>query len=469
MKIRFFLLVLCSFLFIACSNKSMVRYEALLEPLKKDGFPGAISKVQGEKEDLYGDNTLFLYHFDLATLYHYNGDYKKSAAEFEKAKQVYEDLYTKSVTNEAASVITNDNVRPYRARPFEILALYEMNIVNYLAMKDIDGALVEARASDIALQALYQKDNDKTNDAGYLRYLIGLVYEMEGERDNAAIAYYKTAKAYAEEGMPIPEEAKAFIKNTLEKEGRADDLKSIGFANGKAPMIVPMTAETGNGEIVIIGYAGHSAILGEWMLSGTYVRGGVLNVMGKNPQTGKVDGLTIPFPATAVGSHGGTTFSVTIAIPERKDVPHVVEGFEVRIDDKRLPYKPEVYVDNTQQLVKNLKQERATTLGRTAVRVITRTIAAQQAKKAMETDNVFLNLVTSIGTDVAAGQLEQADLRVALFLPHQVRMARVPAKPGTHTVKVLATNSNGSAVKEYTYTVHVKAGGKSVIVVPAIR
>ena len=94
---------------------------------------------------------------------------------------------------------------------------------------------------------------------------------------------------------------------------------------------------------------------------------------------------------------------------------------------------------------------------------------AQQAKKAMETDNVFLNLVTSIGTDVAAGQLEQADLRVALFLPHQVRMARVPAKPGTHTVKVLATNSNGSAVKEYTYTVHVKAGGKSVIVVPAIR
>ena len=234
-------------------------------------------------------------------------------------------------------------------------------------------------------------------------------------------------------------------------------------------MIVPMTAETGNGEIVIIGYAGHSAILGEWMLSGTYVRGGVLNVMGKNPQTGKVDGLTIPFPATAVGSHGGTTFSVTIAIPERKDVPHVVEGFEVRIDDKRLPYKPEVYVDNTQQLVKNLKQERSTTLGRTAVRVITRTIAAQQAKKAMETDNVFLNLVTSIGTDVAAGQLEQADLRVALFLPHQVRMARVPAKPGTHTVKVLATNSNGSAVKEYTYTVHVKAGGKSVIVVPAIR
>ena len=148
MKIRFSLLVLCSFLLIACSNKSMVRFEELSKPLQKEGFAGAIHKVQEEKDDLYGDNTKFLYHFDLATLYHYNGDYKKSADEFEKAKQVYEDLYTKSVTNEAASVVTNDNVRPYRARPFEVLALYEMNIVNYLAMKDIDPDVVLGKNKD---------------------------------------------------------------------------------------------------------------------------------------------------------------------------------------------------------------------------------------------------------------------------------------------------------------------------------
>jgi hypothetical protein len=469
MKIRFSLLVLCSFLLIACSNKSMVRFEELSKPLQKEGFAGAIHKVQEEKDDLYGDNTKFLYHFDLATLYHYNGDDKKSADEFEKAKQVYEDLYTKSVTNEAASVVTNDNVRPYRARPFEVLALYEMNIVNYLAMKDIDGALVESKAADIALQALYQKDNKKTNDAGYLRYLIALVYEMEGERDNAAIAYYKTAKAYEEEGTKLPAEAQAFIVNTLEKEGRGDDVKSLKLPNANAPMALPNAVDQEQGEIVVIGYAGHSAILGEWMLSGTYVRGGVLNVMGKNPQTGRVQSLTIPFPATAVGSHGGTTVSVTIAVPERKDVPYRVDNFEISVNEKRHSVRPEVYLDNTEHLIKNLDDERATTLGRTAVRVLTRTIAAQQAKKAMETNNIFLNLLTSIGTDVAAGQLEQADLRVAIFLPHVVRVARIPAKPGTHTVKVIATDRNGSAVKNYTYTVNVKARGKAVVVVPAIR
>ena len=94
----------------------MTRYEELAAPMEKNGIAATIESVQKNQDKLYGDNSVFLYHFDLGTLYHYNGDYKKSAAEFENAKQVYEDLYTKSVTNEAASVMTNDNVRPYRAR-----------------------------------------------------------------------------------------------------------------------------------------------------------------------------------------------------------------------------------------------------------------------------------------------------------------------------------------------------------------
>ena len=78
-------------------------------------------------------------------LYHYAGNNKESIKNFEKAEQVYEDLYTKSVTNEAAAIVTNDNVRPYRARPFEVLLMYQYQILNYLAIGDLDGALVEVR------------------------------------------------------------------------------------------------------------------------------------------------------------------------------------------------------------------------------------------------------------------------------------------------------------------------------------
>ena len=189
-------------------------------------------------------------------------------------------------------------------------------------------------------------------------------------------------------------------------------------------------------------------------------------MMGKNPQSGRVESLTIPFPASALGSHGGTTVSVTIAVPERKDVPYKVDHFEIRLNGKVVI--PEVYQDNTKHLVKNLNEERATTLGRTAVRVLTRTFIAYQAKKQMETDNVFINLLTNVGTDVAAAQLEQADLRVGLFLPQNIRLARIPASAGSHKLTVLAVNKNGGAVKRYEMNVSVKAGQKTVVVVPAV-
>ena len=87
-----------------------------------------------------------------------------------------------------AAILTNDNVRPYRARPFEILLMYQYQILNYLAIGDLDGALVEVRRAQLAMERLYQKDKDKVNDSGWLRYLSAIVYEMSGEHDDAAIS-----------------------------------------------------------------------------------------------------------------------------------------------------------------------------------------------------------------------------------------------------------------------------------------
>ena len=176
----------------------MTRYEEIAQPLEKKGIDATIKKMKDEQDDLYGSNTEFLYYFDLGCLYHYKRDFKESAANFAKAEQIYEDLYTKSVTNEAAAIVTNDNTRPYRARPFELLLMYEYQILNYLAMMDVDGALVEVKRSQIAMNALYQKDQEKVNDNGLLRYLSAIVYELDGSTDDAAISYINAVKAYKE-------------------------------------------------------------------------------------------------------------------------------------------------------------------------------------------------------------------------------------------------------------------------------
>ena len=151
---RLILLAVSALLFCSCANKSLTRYETLAPVLKKEGFEGTIAKIEEEKDDIYGEKSAFLYHFDEGMLYHYAGKNKESIKHFEQAEQIYEDLYAKSVTNEAAALATNDNMRPYRARPFELLMMYQYQILNYLAIGDLDGALVEVRRAQIASEAL---------------------------------------------------------------------------------------------------------------------------------------------------------------------------------------------------------------------------------------------------------------------------------------------------------------------------
>lgn len=88
----------------------------------------------------------------------------------------------------------------------------------------------------------------------------------------------------------------------------------------------------------------------------------------------------------------------------------------------------------------------------------------------MKTDNVLLNLVTSLGTDVAQSQLEQADLRIGLFMPNSIYMSRTPVETGVHNVTVKATGMNGGYAGEYTFKdLKVARGQKVFLIIPAIR
>jgi len=463
---HFIFLALSAVLLCSCANKSMTRYETLAPVLKKEGFEGTIKKIEEEKDDIYGEKSAFLYHFDQGTLYHYAGKNKESIKHFEQAEQIYEDLFTKSVTNEAAAIMTNDNIRPYRARPFELLLMYQYQILNYLAIGDLDGALVEVRRAQIAMEALYQKDKDKVNDNGWLRYLSAIVYEMAGEEDDAAISYIKAAKAFEEGNVKMPKEVWEFITESLTKMDRADDLKN--FKSGVLASTPKATEAREKGqEIIIIGYAGHSPILGEMYLSGTFVSAGALNLTHKDGKTGKITSFTLIAPPVA--GAGSNTFHVGFSLPERMDLPQRTSLFGVNLDGK-MKVSPEKVVAVDAELDKNMKDENATTMVRTATRVVIRTVAAQKAKSATNTGNGLFDLVKNIAVDVGQSQLEQADLRVGLFMPNSIYVTRIPVDAGKHQVTITALGSMGQLVGEYKLDqVSVAKGQKKLLVVPAIE
>ncbi len=463
---RLVLFALSAFLLCSCANKSMTRYETLAPVLKKEGFEGTIQKIEKKKDDIYGKNSEFLYHFDKGMLYHYTGNNKESIKSFEKAEQVYEDLYTKSVTNEAAAIVTNDNIRPYRARPFEVLLMYQYQILNYLAIGDLDGALVEVRRAQIASEALYQKDKEKVNDNGWLRYLSAIVYEMAGEEDDAAIAYLKAAKAFEEGNISMPKEVWEFINESLTKMDRADDLKNFKSAPLSQTPKATDAREKGQ-EIIVIGYAGHSPILGEMYLSGTYVSGTAMNLTYKDGKTGKVGSFTVFVPPVA--GAGSNTFHVGFALPEKMELPQRTSLFSVNLDGK-MRISPEKVANIDAELEQNMKDENATTMVRTATRVILRTIAAQKAKSSTNTGNGIFDLVKNIAVDVGQSQLEQADLRVGLFMPNSIYVTRIPVTEGSHQLNVSALGAHGQIVGDYRLdNIKVKKGQKKIVVIPAIE
>ena len=445
----------------------MTRYETLAPVFEQKGCEATIAEVIKQQEDLYGEKTEFLYYFDLGVLYHYNGNYKESAANFDKADKIYDDLYTHSITNEAAAIVTNDNIRPYRARPFEILVLHEMQIMNYLAQRNIDGALVEVNRAQKAMTELYQKDNDKTNDNGFLRYLSAIVYEMAGEPDEAAIAYYKTVKAYDENILNLPKEAREFIIENLRRSDREDDLKTLKLDNSVETPKAKAAYDLGQ-EIIVIGYAGHGPILTELRMSGTYVNGGMLNLTYKDGKTGKMESTNIGAPPVA-GASNGQTFHIAFALPEAHSFRSRVQRFNVSVDGTS-GIRPEKVMALDKELEMNLKDDFTNTMTRTAIRVVLRTIASQAAKKAMKSDNALFNLFTNIGTDIAQDQLEKADLRIALFLPNSFQMTRIPVEPGSHEVSVAAEGQDGSTVQVFNFgNIPVKKGEKKFIFVPAVK
>lgn len=444
----------------------MTRYETLAPTLEKKGFDATIAEVKKEKEDLYGSNSEFLYYYDLGVLNHYNRNFDESIKNFAKAEKIYEDLYTKSITNEAAAIVTNDNIRPYRARPFELLTMYQFQILNYLAKMDLDGALVEVRRSQIAMNALYQKDKDKVNDNGFLRYLSGIVYDLDNEKDDAAISYYKAIKAYDESKMGVPNEVFEFVTESLRRMDREDDIRALKKKELASTPKASAIQENGQ-EIIVLGYAGHSPILGEMYLSGTFVSGGVMNLYYKDGATGQKNSFTLIAPPVA--GAGSETFHIGFALPEVRDHKSRVNHFEVSLDGKTR-IKPEKVMAVDEELKRNMEDEKTSTITRTAVRVILRTIAAQKAKSATNTGNVFVDLIKNIGVDVAQGQLEQADLRVGLFLPNSFYMTRIPVEAGSHSVSVAAQGSYGETVGVYNFdSIPVKRGQKVLLIVPAIK
>jgi hypothetical protein len=165
------------------------------DPLARGDLEAA--QVFLEEEKPGGDGLPYL--MELGLVLRYRGEYVRSNEVFERAEQVIDELYTKSISREALSLAMNEELILYDGEMWERVLIHYYRALNYVELGQFEDALVECRKVNHKL-AVYvdSSDNPPTyrTDA-FAQYLTAILYEASGELNDAWVSLRLADEAYA--------------------------------------------------------------------------------------------------------------------------------------------------------------------------------------------------------------------------------------------------------------------------------
>jgi hypothetical protein len=173
-----------------CASYS-TRMTPVLDALVAEDYSQALERL-----DRKPDPESVLWLTERGLLLRYAGRLTESNAAFASALVKDEDLYTRSLSNEAFSLALNDCVRPYRLKRFELPFIHLYQALNYLELGDEEGAVVEARALSLGLEMRRDELDDPTSDWSLGRMVAAMILEGAGEWNDAHVAYRSALSRY---------------------------------------------------------------------------------------------------------------------------------------------------------------------------------------------------------------------------------------------------------------------------------
>jgi hypothetical protein len=151
-------------------------YREVEQNLGVRNYAEAIDRLE-KNEEHFGEKNEVLFNVEMGSLMHYAARYGESNQRFLAAERRMEELYTRSVSTEAAAMILNDNLIPYEGEDFEKVIVNLYLALNFAQMGDVEAALVEARKVDLKLNQYsreYEGKNVYKQDA-FVRYVMGVL------------------------------------------------------------------------------------------------------------------------------------------------------------------------------------------------------------------------------------------------------------------------------------------------------
>jgi len=398
-------------------------------------YAAADAIIEKEKGQYKGHHEL-LYYFDKGSILQMQGDYNTSTQFLEKAELKIESLYTKSITGQLGSFLSNDMNLPYEGEDFEQVMVNVLKCLNFMYKGDMQSARIEARKVDNVLNKLsdmYGGKNIYKHDA-FALYLSGICFESLGEYDNALISYKKSLDAYGQYasmyGTVVPERVKYDMFRCAKAAGmddRIDQYKKDFNMPDYRPQLLP----DGYGEAIVVIYSGMAPFK-----KSVYIQAPI-----KNEKTGK-EAL------------------VRVAFPQFVPRPQVVLSAEAAVKGK--PYAGFEAQNLNAIAYKNLENKN----GLIKLKAIARAAAKYWASMAVSDNgkNEGMALLANIYSMAS----EQADTRSWRTLPGSFFIVRVPLPQGRAEVNLKLNLATGAS-REVPVALSVKNGKRTVVPVFAFN
>ncbi len=367
-----------------------------------------------------------VYNYDLGILARLTGDHARSNLLLSESERLIREAYTKSVSEGIASFIINDNSKAYAGTEYEDLYLNVFKALNYLALSDEEGALVELRRSlekqtqlkarheqDLKRLASYARDNNLTWDgsqtyatsfstSALANHLSAIVAESLGDESMALYSQNQVAHAFASQPKLYP------------------------FVQPKATSL--SAPEDGLGRLHILCFSGRAPTKEErW----EYI---YLNRHDR----------------------------VRIAYPVLTGQPSAVESIRVRIKEAGIETRLERIESLSTVAIDTFTVQGQIAMQKSIMRSMARAvgIAVGDSLSSSKNENLSLlgdliSLFSKIGGEVA----ERADVRSTHYLPSDAWVGAVDLRPGTYTAEISFFNGRGQQLGTINRSARVDSRG----------
>ncbi len=429
-------------------------YDPITAELRAANYDSAAAGLEAAKVDgKFGHKDRVVYYVDAGLAYHYAGLYDSSNARLHEAELAAEELFTKSISKAALSLLLNDNALEYAGEDYEVLYTNLFSALNYISLGKFDDAFVEIKRANLKLELLEDKYADAVmtlqRGAEEDTNAVQIDYDIKPVRfHNSAFARYLSMHMYAADGR--------YDDARIDRDYLREAFRAQPFIYGFEAPDVQFAADDG-AVLSVVALAGLAPVkeavnfrlrtdkdldLVQILYSDSEYR--------ENPEYGH-------FPMDV-----SEDYYFKFAVPKLADRLSVISQVNVYASGKLLGTLQ--LLEDVGSVAKETFESKSSLIYiRSVARAVAKGLAAHKAKKKADSGGLG-GWLKKAAIDVVSDVSENADLRCARLLPGRILVGDFVLDPGVYDLTVEFIDSSGQLIGGQSWLAYeVKGHGLNMI------